>query len=746
MRACDPRMGPGRVFRCKHSGCLEPFEREESMQTQQKGFYQIPREVLDSIPLYRMEVERFQRGEVSPEQFKAFRVPWGVYSQRRGETYMVRVKVPAGGLLPEQLETIARLSARYGDGVVHVTDRQDVQIHGVSLQNTPTVLEELVEVSLTPRGGGGNTIRNITACALAGVCPQEAFDVSPYPIALTEQWLRDPRSYTLPRKFKIAFSGCADDCALATINDLGFIAKTAYQDGRTVQGFTVYVAGGLGAHSRTATLLEPFILAEEVSAVVETLVRLFDRYGDRQNRHRARLRFVMERLGEEQFRAIYREELSRVRAEGPRPLSLRPLPAPPPQVQSMGVNGESGPQRNGDPAFQAWLSTHVLRQRQPGYAAVQIWLPLGNIPAGQLTQLAQVIRRFGEQSVRTTHRQNLILRWVADAELYPLYQALKGIGLTQGQAEGITDILSCPGAATCNLGICLSRGLAQALMQTLEESELPLEELDDIDIRISGCPNACGQHPIGAIGLHGAARRVQDQMVPHYRVLVGGRVAEGKTRLGESCGFVPARKVPDLLRTFLHHYLDTRLPGEAFQDFLDRRGRQDLRQLVQRQGPLPSFREERSIYIDWGAVEQFSLAEIGAGECSEGARDVTEADIGDAQRYLHQATTALEAQDYQTASAALYKALVLGARALLGTQKVHPEDDAAALQLFQRHFVASGSVPARYHNLEREAERMLQEVATEEEWQRRIDYATGLINLVAEQYRQQESLSSARRN
>ncbi|MBI5234389.1 MAG: nitrite/sulfite reductase, partial [Deltaproteobacteria bacterium] len=292
------------------------------------SFYNIPPEVISDISFFAAEVERFKKGEISPERFKPTRVTRGIYGQRGQTTFMARIKAPGGGLVSGQIKRIAELSERYGNAVPHVTARQGMQVHGVRIDDIIACIEGLAEVGLSTRGGGGNTVRNITACPDAGVCENEAFDVAPYAAALTEFFLSHPKAFTLPRKYKIAFSGCPRDGALATVNDLGFIAKKKLINGKEVKGFTVYAAGGMGAYSRVASLLEEFVPDGDAVYVAEAIMNVFDRHGNRRNKHKARLRFVIDRYGYDEFKRLYKEELERVMAEGPRTMDLRPAPMP----------------------------------------------------------------------------------------------------------------------------------------------------------------------------------------------------------------------------------------------------------------------------------------------------------------------------------------------------------------------------------------------------------------------------------
>lgn len=657
------------------------------------GFYEIPQEIMEGIGSYREEVERFVRGDVSHHQFKAFRVTWGVYGQREKGTYMVRVRVPAGGITPVQMEGMADLSEKYGNGILHITTRQDIQIHWVKIEDTVKVLEGLARVGLVTKGSGGNTVRNVTACAESGVCKREVFDVAPYAISLTEHLMTHPKAYTLPRKFKIAFSGCSKDCALATVNDLGFIAAEKVVDGMKKKGFRVYVAGGMGAQSRVADLLEDFIEADEVPYVAEAVMNLFDKHGNRRNKHKARLRFVMERLGYERFLDIYREELRAVKREA-RKLRLREIAPVSKGIEPLGTDNRG----INDRGFQKWLGTNVSPQRQTGYHMVKVRIRQGDINAHKLKELSSLVREYGEGAIRATHKQNVAIRWVKEEELYPLYEDLRDLDLAMPGADTVSDITCCPGATTCNLGICHSRGMVDALTDLLNDGSLSLQELKDVNIKVSGCPNSCGQHPIGGIGLHGASRRHEGRLAPYYHVLIGGHVEEGKTRLAESFGFIPARRVPALVKELLTIYLKEVEKSGGFHAFIERRV-DDVKELVKRYSVMPSYEEDRGFYCDWGRDEEFSLAGLGPGECGAGVFDMIETDIENARKSLAEVREAMNESAGRECSEELYNALIFSSRALLVTQGLDPKNDREALKGFEERFVNPRLVSSRYLGL-----------------------------------------------
>ncbi len=629
--------------------------------------YNLPDTLQEDLERFEEEVARFKQGAVGGAEFRAFRVPQGVYEERTEGSYMLRVRFPAGGLLPAQMRALASAARTYGNGVLHVTTRQDVQVHAVPLDNIHPALVALAEAGLSTKGGGGNTVRNIIACSDAGVCAQEEFDVAPYAVALTEFMLPDPLSYRMPRKYKIAFSGCPADCSGAMVNDLGLFARTRDEQ----RGFAVYVAGGMGANSRVAEPLAEFVPAEEIHYVAEAVKRVFDKHGNRKNKHKARLRYLMADVGPEAFRRLYEEELSALRAQGLPPLQVRDMPRRRPEPPQTAAEPASG--------FEEWRARNVLAQKHDGFFMVHVPLVLGDIDAQAMAGLADVVEAHGEAAARTTQRQNVLLRWVHDNELPGLHRALTAVGLAGSAAPIVRNTTSCAGAATCKLGICLSRGLSRAIVTKLRKSGIDLDALGELDVQISGCPNCCGRHPLGRIGLYGAARRIGGRLVPHYVVQLGARLGEGRTRLAEGNHTVPARNVPDLVADLLRAFLESGSYPD-YDAFVDSEAGAVMDALYERYRHVPPFEEDKNFYYDWGAETPFSLAGRGPGECSSGVFDLINVDLASAEHAL--------------AEGDLFNAVVLAARALLVTKGHEAHGEAESLDLFQQDFVAAGMVDA----------------------------------------------------
>jgi sulfite reductase (ferredoxin) len=684
-----------------------------SKQPKDTWSFRVSDRIQAELDEFQYVVEQFKSGAINEGQFRIVRVPAGVYEQRENGTYMLRVRFPAGGVTPAHLRRLGEVSAKFGNGLLHITTRQEFQIHRVPLDSIIPALRLLAEAGLSTKGGGGNTVRNITACVDSGVCRDEVFDVTPYAVATTERLLADPLSLQLPRKYKIAFSACNKDCSGATVHDVGFVARK--QNG--VDGFAVYVAGGMGGKSRLSSLLHEFIPATETFVVAEAIKRVFDKNGDRKNKHLARLRFLVEKIGLPAFRELYETELAGLRASNPAPLELRPLP----QIASAPANSEvnsispltaelgkheqvvgqasslpeseatrilaaknrfeqAGGLRHSDSTeFNRWFAHNVAPQKQPGFFLVQIPLTLGDIPASKAAALADILAAHGDNILWATQSQNAGLRWITAAELPAVHQKLAALGLAEPEAPVLRNLVACAGASTCRLGICLSRGLAKAVRSELSASELDLDSLGDFSINISGCPNSCGRHPIGNIGLSGTARRVGGNLVPFYAVQLGGRLAEGKSRFGTNVGAVPAKNAPAFVRDLLTAWKKSSDTGD-FHRFVDNDGRKIAGEILARHQEVPPIASRKEFYYDWDANELFSLAGRGQGECSAGVFDLIEVDLANAR----------ESQE----AGRFYSAALAAARALLVGQRAQPKNDVETFDLFQKHFIEAGLVDA----------------------------------------------------
>ncbi len=636
--------------------------------------YVIPQYVLDDIEQHATDVERFLAGELSNDLFKAKRVPRGIYEQRQDGLFMVRIRVAGGFLWASQAEKIAELSNQYANGRVHVTTRQDIQFHAVDIKDTYPIMKGLLEVGLTPAGGGGNTVRNVTACSYSGICNEEIFDTYPYALAVTNYLLPFGSSYNLPRKFKIAFSGCGKDCALAGVNDLGF--QAVIKDGK--KGFKVYVAGGLGTRSRTAELFREFVPAEDTLRIVEAVKRIFIKHGDRRNRHRARLRFVIDRLGVTEFFAQLENELQQVTiAEIPNaePVEVSTKPTMPPKTSN---------EQKEIIGYDKWFNNAVISQRQEGYFSAQVLLNRGDLTGDELNQLAALSKKYAGAQLRTDRLQNFVIPFIPKEYLQGLYVDLKDLPADLTCSESSEALLvSCKGAATCRLGLCRAQDLNEAIGRLAHEAGLDPSIFKGIEIHASGCPNNCGQHSIAPLGFYGAVRRENGRSYPCYSVVVGGKVGDDGPRLSEVMGQIPARNVPQFTTELLKGFVQSK--NSAFISYWNSGGKELASKLIDKYNVMPNYEQSPKFYKDWGSVEDFSLAGRGPGECGAGIFELIAQELKKAEEAF---AAAERAQNNDIGrNKQLLDVVIIGAGALLVTKGIEPGKPDVALKGFEQHFI-----------------------------------------------------------
>lgn len=516
------------------------------------------------------EIRKYKAGLLEEETFKKFRLENGVYGIRfQKDIQMIRVKIPFGVLTADQLEVLGDVATTFANGVGHVTTRQDIQFHWVPLERVPELLKVINDVGITTREACGNTVRNVTACPIAGVSPDEIFDVTPYAYEVVKYFLRNPLNQNLPRKFKIALEGCVFDHAATGMHDIGILAEKRVIDGKEEKGFKIFVGGGLGPPPFAAQLLEDFTPADRLLITCEAVLRVFDRLGERNNPARARLKFVIMRLGMDEFRKIVLKERNIVYATraGDRTRQIEEFNEEPPSD----LPAPSGRVADNE-EFRRWKRTNIFKQRQGGYYFVYVTLPSGDITTAQFKALAQIARKYAGGVLRTMRTQNLTFRWIREDLLTDFYLDLKEASLATYGADRILSVVGCPGADTCNLAITKSHRLALALHEKLVGMpEISMsEDIKDISIKVSGCPNACGQHHIAAIGFYGSAQRLNGKMAPFYTLLLGGEVGPGKVIFGTPVAKVPAKNVPDVVLKLIETYRKNRKEGESFNDWVGR--------------------------------------------------------------------------------------------------------------------------------------------------------------------------------
>ncbi len=572
------------------------------------------REAIEAeIALFEERVHQLRRGEITEEQFRPFRLKHGTYGQRQPGVQMLRVKVAAGVLKSSQLRVLARIADEYSTGRGHLTTRENVQFHFVQLENVPAAMRMLSDCGLTTREACGNTVRNVTACPLAGICPGEAFDVTPYALGVSRYLLRHPDFHDLPRKFKIAFSGCEDDggCAVAGIHDVGLVAQVRGSNGTGRRGFKVLVGGGLGSLPTESAVLTDFLREEELLPTIEAVLRVFGETGNRKNKFKARLKFVLREKGIEELRRLIFEK--RKTSQAPNEVFTVPSPvqrtalvniSPTPLTLSL---DNAAP----DAEYDRWAEHNVMQQRQTGYAAIWIKLPAGTFHSRQMRGLADLLENYDVTGVRIAINQDLVIPWVPLDRVRAIYNDLRALDLAIPGARTISDVTGCPGATTCNLGITRSLTLADVLSRALEGYDDP--EIKKLRIKISGCPNSCGQHHIADIGFYGNVRKIDDKQAPYYQLLLGGRVNGDGVRFGRQIMAVPARPIPAIVRELLAFYQQDRQQNESFSSWVSRTPDAAV---VERLRPLATVTNStEDIFLDWGDKETFSL-KLGRGECA----------------------------------------------------------------------------------------------------------------------------------
>ena len=575
---------------------------------------------------------------------------------------MQRIKIPGGGLTVEQLETVADLAEEYSDGIAHVTTRQDFQLHYIHIEDTPTIMRRLAAVGITTREACGNSVRNITACPYAGVCRDEVFDVTPYAQAMFRFLLGHPDVQNFGRKFKPAFSGCSQHaCGLTNIHDIGFIAATRSENGQEKRGFVTFVGGGLGAVPYNAKLLDEFVPAGEILPVTQAVSRVFARLGEKRNRSRARIKFLVQDLGIEKFRELVAEE----RKTLPYDARWTGLIKDAESFRESPLNPAGEGADSGSAEFKRWSRTNLRPQKQDGYVVATVTLPLGDITANQLRGLADVVRRYTKGTVRSTVEQNFVIRWVSLKDLPNLYRDLEAVGLGDPGAGAIVDIVTCPGTDTCKLGISSSRGLASELHKRLTEKRYEFDQpVENLHIKISGCFNSCGQHHVCDLGFYGVSRKMGGFAVPHFQVVLGGEWENNGGTYGMPVLAVPSKRIPEVVTRLTAKYVANRQNGETFKEFAKRTGKVQLKSWLEDLA-RPAAPGDRSLFSDWGDPREYTLGDMGTGECAGEVITSTEFELAAAERELFEAQIALDSGHFDQAGKTAYKSMLDGAKALV---------------------------------------------------------------------------------
>ncbi len=630
------------------------------------------------------KIRAFREGKIPDEKFRSLRLARGVYGQRQQGVQMVRIKLPYGKMTFAQWKRISDVSDEFSIGNLHLTTRQDVQIHYVSLERTPELWSLLEEESITMREACGNTVRNVTGSDIAGVDPEEPFDITPYAHAIFEYFLRKPFGQELGRKFKIAVSSSEKDTALVFMHDLGAIPRVKVVDGKEVRGFKVVVGGGLGAQPFLAHTTHEFLEEDLLIPYIEAVIRVFDRNGERNSRHKARIKFLINQIGIDAFNELVAAEQKAVSVKTYKiDRSAHAATALPSGVLPAGDIKIKNPLN-----FELWKKTNVKEQKQKGYYLAFVRVPNGNISTEISRRLIEKLQGVIADDVRVTITQNLQFRYIKPEHLGYVYSVLEAENLAAPGYGSAADIVSCPGTDTCNLGISNSTSLAVVLSSLIEDEYPELLLNEDIAIRISGCMNSCGQHGIGTIGFHGSSLKVKDKVVPAVQVLIGGgNLGGGEGRIADKVLKVPSKRAPEVVRYVINDFNANKQGDETLLQYTFRVGDRYYYELLK---PLTNTATlEAEEYIDWGHVETFATA-IGVGECAGVMIDLVSTLIFEAEEKIDLAISSIENGAYADSIYYTYAGFINTAKALLLNHQVQCNTQTGILKDFDAHFTEKG--------------------------------------------------------
>ncbi|MEE8298999.1 MAG: nitrite reductase [Thermodesulfobacteriota bacterium] len=691
---------------------MEVRVKEKSMQEIIAG---LPDEVREELDLFERQVEDYLAGMTGEIKFQKIRLQMGVYAQRQDGVQMQRIKIPFGGLNSAQLRRLADVSDKYASGFMHLTTRQDVQLYYIQLDTEPNMMRELADVGITTREACGNTVRNVTACHQSGASSTQTFDVTPYAEAFKNFMLRNPICQNMGRKFKVCFEGCHDkDHAGIMIHDFGFRARVKEIDGELKRGFQVYVGGGLGASPSLGHLWTEFMPVEEMIPLSASVIRIFDRFGERKVRMKARMKFLIRKLGMDEFRKKVEEERAKLDVDPMWNDYLNNIDETPPETNP---NIPSAPEGvSEDPLYQAWKDSCVLPHEYEGFNMVNISVHNGDITSDTARALADITEIFSASDIRISISQNLILRWVPTAALPALYLALKEIDLANLGPETFNDITACPGADTCRLGITSAKGLADTLTKGMKNGLGEFSELSKgLNIKISGCPNACAQHVSANIGFQGASLAKEGRNVPAEQVFVGGGLYGDDTRLATSIIKVATRNAPKVVKKLLELYRDERNGDEHFDLVMERLGRDRIKEEIKEFAQVPTFEEDPSYYQDWGHEEEkFELQKGVKGECAGATVEEKIPTFSDAEKRIQQAEALLKHGEYNTSIMEAYHSCAASAHVPLYTKLVDPFTSEQTMWEFENLLVRTGDADERWLDISGVLKDMLDQAASEE--------------------------------
>ncbi|WP_295667555.1 nitrite reductase [uncultured Mucilaginibacter sp.] len=637
------------------------------------------------------KIRAFREGKIHDEKFRSLRLARGVYGQRQPGVQMVRIKLPFGKVTFKQLIKIADIADEYGSGNLHLTTRQDIQIHYVSLDRTPQLWAELEQDDITLREACGNTVRNVTSSPTSGIDPKEPFDVSPYAQATFEYFLRNPICQEMGRKFKISFSSAEDDTAFSYIHDIGVIPKI---NDKGERGFKVGLAGGLGAQPFMASIVEEFLPEEQLIPYIEAIIRVFDRHGERNNRNKARLKYLVQKIGLAEVLQLAENERKALKVKT-YPINRDTVPAPalPAEIPYPEVI------INNPLRYEQWLITNVFEQKQTGFYGVYVKVPVGDIPTATARKLVDAIKPYVADEIRITQTQGLLLKYVKKEALPALYNGLTELDLSAPGFDSPADVTTCPGTDTCNLGISNSMTLSRVLEDLIYNEYEEFIYNREIKIKISGCMNSCGQHGLAHIGFHGSSLKSGTRVLPSVQVLLGGgTVGDGVGRAAEKVIKVPAKRATHVLRAVLNDYKNNSLAEETFHNYYDRLGKDYFYQLLKPLADLTTLTDDE--FIDWGHQETFATA-IGVGECAGVVIDLVATLLYESDEKFGWANEAFAGGRWSDAIYHSYNTFISSAKALLLDKSINSSTQSGIIREFDNHYVSTGEIilPTSFNDL-----------------------------------------------
>jgi sulfite reductase (ferredoxin) len=628
------------------------------------------------------KIRAFREGKIHDEKFRSLRLARGIYGQRQPGVQMVRIKLPFGKVTFKQLLRIADIADEYGSGNLHLTTRQDIQIHYVSLDRTPQLWAQLEQDDITLREACGNTVRNVTSSPASGIDPAEPFDVSPYAQATFEYFLRNPICQDMGRKFKISFSSSDADTAFSYIHDIGVIPKLNSNNER---GFKIMLGGGLGAQPLLASIVEDFLPEDELIPYIEAIIRVFDRNGERNNRNKARLKYLIQKIGLTEVLLLAEAERKALKVKSYKiNRDSVPVPAIPDQTTYAEV-AVSNPFR-----YEQWLATNIFEQKQAGFYGVYIKVPVGDIPSDTARKLVDAIKPYVADEIRITQNQGLLLKYVRKEALPALYEGLAALELAAPGFDSLADVTTCPGTDTCNLGISNSMTLSRVLEDVIYNEYEDLIHNKEIKIKISGCMNSCGQHGLAHIGFHGSSLKAGTKVLPSVQVLLGGgTVGNGVGRAAEKIIKVPAKRATHVLRAVLDNYKDNALQDETYHAYYDRQGKDYFYQLLKPLADLTTLTEDE--FVDWGHQETFATA-IGVGECAGVVIDLVATLLYESDEKLGWANEAFADGRWADSIYHAYNVFVSSAKALLLDKNINSSTQTGIIREFDNNFVNTAEI------------------------------------------------------